>query len=178
MRRLSLIAAPDGGVWRKHRADEMIPLGEYGALPLAATILHPIASNVHEKADDRSLVLMIHAGAIRVLWMGDAGFVTEKELLARHVPLRCDILIRNQHSADASGLTELLLAARPQVIISSNDPTLAEEQMPTRVRAYCQEKGIPLFDLGIGGSVGITFEKDRASLQAFGDGQTATVNAR
>lgn len=178
MKRLALIAKPGGAVWRTHAVDETIPLGEPAAFPVSATILHPIPTDLHEKADDRSLVLLIRAGPFRILWLGDAGFMTEKALLERHAQVQCDILIRNQHSADVSGLTELLLAAQPQAIISSNDPTLSEEQLPSRIRTYCETHHIPLFDLSTTGSVGITFENGQATLQAFANSQSLTVRPR
>lgn len=175
LRQLSLLAAPGGEVWRRHGIDEAIHLGDPAPLLVTATVLHPQASDVHEKADDRGLVLMLSVGGMRVLWLGDAGFMTEKRLLERRVSLRCDLLIRNQHSADISGLPELLLAAQPQAVISSNDAWLVEEKLPERVRTFCAAKGVPLFDLGACGSVGITFHGDEARLRAFGSGQTATI---
>ncbi|MDZ4289572.1 MAG: ComEC/Rec2 family competence protein [Prosthecobacter sp.] len=175
LRQLSLLAPPGGAVWRRHGIDEEIYMGDPAPLLVTATVLHPQAADVHEKADDRGLVLMIRVGQMRVLWLGDAGFMTEKRLLERQVPLRCELVIRNQHSADTSGLPELLLAARPQAVISSNDAWLVEEHLPERLRAFCAKQGIPLFDLGACGSVSIRVEAEQARLEAFSNGQTATI---
>ncbi|HYF34926.1 MAG TPA: ComEC/Rec2 family competence protein [Prosthecobacter sp.] len=171
LRQLSLITPPDGEVWRRHNIGEQLLLGE----GVTATVLHPRTEDLYEKADDRGLVLMLQVGGIQILWLGDAGFMTEKKLLERASPLRCDLLIRNQHSADVSGLPELLLAARPQAVISSNDAWLAEERMPERLRVFCAQEGMTLFDMGTCGSVGISFTGSEARLEAFANGQKATV---
>eukprot|EP01031_Cornospumella_fuschlensis_P051520 gene51520-63006_t len=109
LRQLSLLASPDSALWRRHGVDDEIYLGDPAPLRVTARVLHPQGVDVYEKADDRGLVLMIRAGDLRILWLGDAGFMTEKRLLERHAPVECDVLIRNQHTADLSGLTELLL---------------------------------------------------------------------
>jgi beta-lactamase superfamily II metal-dependent hydrolase len=110
-----------------------------------------------------------------VLWLVDAGFITEKKLLERRVPLACDILIRGQHSADISGLTELLIAAHPQVIISSNDSRFPEQTLPERVRDFCKTQKIQLLDLEVSGSVNIGVTQTGAEVTAFRSGQEIII---
>ncbi len=178
LKKLSQTVQPDGPVWQRHRIDDVITLAEGGEIPVTAQVLHPSGTDLHEKADDRSLVLLIRAGPFRILWLNDAGFVTEKRLLERRAPVRCDILVRHQHSADFSGLTELLLAAQPQAVISSNDAYRTQELLPQRVRDFCQSARIPLFDLEADGGVGIEFRPAEAVLKAHLSGQTVILHPR
>lgn len=121
---------------------------------------------------------MIRAGGFRVLWLSDAGFIAEKKLLERKVPLECDILVRHQHNADFSGLTELLLAAKPQLILSSNDVYRLEEVLPQRLRDFCAEHQIPLFDLEVDGSVGMQFQANEAQVKSHLSGRSLTLKAK
>lgn len=165
--------------WSKHSQDAQIALGGQNSIPVTATVLHPMQTDLHDKADDRSLVLLIEIGRLRVLWLDDAGFITEKKLLARRLPVRCDILVRSQHETDWSGLPELLSAAQPQAVISANDSRFIEQMLPERVRNFCAGKGIALFDLEVCGSVGMKFsDSTRAELTAFRNGQKLTVRVR
>jgi len=173
--RLAQKVAVDSRGWHRHRMDDVIDIQPGGLAPATATVLYPMLSDLSEKADDRGLVLMMRLGRLRVLWLGDAGFITEKKLLERRVPLACDILIRGQHSADISGLTELLIAAHPQVIISSNDSRFPEQTLPERVRDFCKTQKIQLLDLEVSGSVNIGVTQTGAEVTAFRSGQEIII---
>lgn len=178
LRALSQTIQPDGPLWKRHSLNEVIPLGFHNGRAFTAQVLHPGPADLYEKANDRALVLLIQAGEFRVLWLSDAGFITEKRLLERNAPIRCDILVRHQHNADFSGLTELLLAAQPQAVISSNDGYRIEEMLPQRIRDHCQRYQIPLFDLEACGSVGIEFRDRQAVLKGYLSDQSITIQPR
>ncbi len=173
--RLAQKVPVDSRGWHRHRMDDVIDIQPGGLAPASATVLYPMLSDLSEKADDRGLVLMMRLGRLRVLWLGDTGFITEKKLLERRVPLACDILIRGQHSADISGLTELLIAAHPQVVISSNDSRFPEQTLPQRVRDFCTAHKIQLFDLEVSGSVNIGVTQAGAEVSAFRIGQEIII---
>lgn len=158
--------------WHRLSADGRIEIQGGAALPVYADVLYPLQQDDAEKADDRGLVLMLHVGQLRLLWLGDAGFITEKKLIDRGADLTCDVVIRGQHSADFSGLTEILVKAKPQVLISVNDSRFSEETLPPRLRDYCLSKKIELFDLEISGSVGISITGAGAEVTAFRNGQS------
>jgi beta-lactamase superfamily II metal-dependent hydrolase len=121
---------------------------------------------------------MLQLGQTRVLWLGDAGFITEKRLLEHREDLRCDVLVRGQHPVDPGGLTELLNAAQPRVIIHSSDSRFLEETIPPRVREYCEQKHVTLFDLEISGSVGIGITAHGARLRAHRSGEEIFLPAQ
>lgn len=177
LRKLSALYKPDSSTWLRHGLKDRIHFSENASGAATARVLHPSADDRYEKADDRGLVLLLELEGFKILYLSDAGFVTEKALLARQADLRCDILIRHQHSADFSGLTEFLQAARPRVIVSSNDPYLPEEKMPRRVAAYAAQQGVPLFDLASDGSVNIQLGRGAARLRAHASGQEAALQA-
>ena len=170
-------AKVDSAAWHRHRAGDRIPFSKTSS---AATIsvLHPLSTDLYDRSDDRGLVLMLQLGQTRVLWLGDAGFITEKRLLEHREDLRCDVLVRGQHPVDPGGLTELLNAAQPRVIIHSSDSRFLEETIPPRVREYCEQKHVTLFDLEISGSVGIGITAHGARLRAHRSGEEIFLPAQ
>jgi ComEC/Rec2-related protein len=167
----------DSLAWHRYQAEDRIEIQGGDAMPVHAAVLYPLLQDDAEKADDRGLVLMLHVGKMRILWLADAGFVTEKKLIERGLDLTCEVVVRGQHSADFSGLTEILVHARPRVLISANDSRFPEETLPLRLRDYCTSHQIHLFDLEIAGSVQLGFTGTGAELKAFRSGQTASIGA-
>ncbi len=101
-------------------------------LPLATGTLLPINDHAHwevlftprnstfslSEADNRYLILRLHAHGWKVLFMADAGFATEKALLSMpSINLASDILIKGHHNIDASDLSEFLTFVNPQAIV-------------------------------------------------------------
>lgn len=167
LKKLSQKVTPGSPKWQLHGVNTTLNLTNSLNTPLIVEILYPGPTDLYEKANDRGLILMIHAGDFRVLWLNDAGFIAEKKLLERKLPIACDILVRHQHNADISGLTELLMEANPQVILSSNDAYRLEEMLPRRLRDYCTQHEIPLFDLETDGSVGMLFRDNEAQMKSY-----------
>jgi competence protein ComEC len=145
-----------------------------------ASVLYPPKQHLHDKGDDRALVLLIELDGFRILWCNDAGFITEKALMGRHLlkSLRCDVLIRNQHATDYSALPEFLLAARPRIIVTSNVPFLAEQTMPRSVADHARKKRTTLLDQDVEGAVIISVEGDRLTASGFVTGHSVTIHRR
>ncbi len=167
----------DSVAWHRYQAEDRIEIQGGDAMPVHAEVLYPLLQDDAEKADDRGLVIKLHVGKMRVLWLADAGFITEKKLVERGADLTCDVVVRGQHSADFSGLTEILVHAKPRVLISSNDSRFPEESLPSRLRDYCASHQIHLFDLEIAGSVQLSFTDSGAELKAFRNGQMAFIGS-
>lgn len=178
LKQLAKQIPPDSPIWKRHGVNDTIMMSRPDDLLVAAHVLYPESHDLYEKANDRGLVLLIQMGAFKILWLNDAGFITEKRLLERHAPVQCDILIRNQHNADFSGLAELILAAKPQAVITSNDSYEVEEKLPQRLREHCGKEHIRLFDLEITGSVGIEIWQDQATLKPFRSGESSVIQPR
>ncbi|MDB6119868.1 MAG: hypothetical protein JWO08_3649 [Verrucomicrobiaceae bacterium] len=139
--------------------------------------LYPTPADLYNKGDDRALVLRIDCGKMRVLWCNDAGFITEKHLLAR-LPaseLASQVIVRNQHASDASALPEFLLAVKPRLIITSNTPGDVEQRMPPHLQTHSQEHGITLFDQSETGMVKLQLWRDHAEAKAWLTGKVVTL---
>jgi competence protein ComEC len=121
--------------------------------PARLTALYPTPNDRHPVGDDRGLVSSIELGHLRLLWLADAGFVTETALLNRKEDIRCDILLHGLHANDISGTYDFLAAAAPRLIIAygiQNDPTL---RLPQSIRRYAQDQNIPLLTLPDSGGI-------------------------
>ncbi|MCC7080783.1 MAG: DNA internalization-related competence protein ComEC/Rec2 [Burkholderiales bacterium] len=84
-------------------------------------ILHPPAGHesLRRKANDRSCVLRVQAGATRVLIAGDIEARSERELLARDKRQRAHILIAPHHGSTTSSTPEFVAAVHPDVAVFS-----------------------------------------------------------
>ena len=140
-----------------------------------AEILYPPDDEYSRIADDRSSVVMLTCRGWRVLFMGDAGFRTEKWLLENGADIHCDILIKNWHGSDASGLPEFLGAASPSALIASNGTLLVGEAMPPGFADSAEALGIRVLDQAETGAVTILFGKDTLELRPFLEGEPVSI---
>ncbi|MEM1442140.1 MAG: ComEC/Rec2 family competence protein, partial [Verrucomicrobiota bacterium] len=83
-------------------------------------VLAPDPDSPGRLADDHSLVFAVEYGEMRILLTSDAGFETEKQLLASGKDLSADVWIRGQHTDSPSGLPAFVEAVSPRVVISSS----------------------------------------------------------
>ncbi len=165
LRRLTRLTAPDGPVWQRLDLEAVTDLG--GA---RATVLHPGHGDRHEKADDRGLVLRLEHAGLRLLWLADAGYLTSRRLMERHASLVCDIVILSRHGSDPEGLSDLLAAAAPRIVLLGATGTATDAGPNERLRTFCAAHGIALWELEATGSVGIDFRDGAALLTAFRGG--------
>lgn len=127
--------------------------------PARLTVLYPGMQDANGLADDRGLVARMELGGLRILWMADAGFVSETALLDRREDLSCDVLIRGAHETDVHGTGAFLKAASPSVIVtagSADDPALA---LPRSVSQYSKDNEVPLLVLPECGEVRVWFDE-------------------
>jgi ComEC/Rec2-related protein len=164
-------------MWKIHtsqmeqgRAIEKLQAGDrrdFGRV--TAQVLYPTAKDLHDKADDRALIIRLDCVGFSILWCNDAGFIAEKALLER-LPaeaLHCDVLLRNQHATDWSALTEFLLAVNPKAIVTSNSPTIDSERVPEHVVDYCTRHEVHLFDQSLCGMVRLEIQPHEMQLRAW-----------
>lgn len=131
------------------------------------------------RADDNSLVLRLHCSGWRILFMGDAGFETEKWLL-EHLPdrLASDVVVKGQHGSDLSGLEEFLLAVDPQTVVASNRAFPAGEKISPEWREMLQTRRVVLFDQQQSGGVEIFVGPDSLKIKGYLNGQSLTLSRR
>jgi competence protein ComEC len=142
-------------------------------------VLYPSLNDLHDKADDRALILQTQLAGWRVLWMSDAGFITEKALLQRYPQsaLRSDVLIRSCHSHDFSSLPEFLLAVKPRLIIHTQDQQDLREKTPATLLQYAKKAGVPCLNLETSGSIQLDFFVKKLHIHRHREDQTLTLDA-
>jgi competence protein ComEC len=121
-------------------------------------------------ADDRCAVFMLACRGVRILFMNDAGFVTEKALLAGGADLDADILVKGRHGSDYSGLPEFINAVRPECVVFTNGDFPASEIVAPEWKRMLQDKGIRFFDQARSGAVIIRIDDDATRVRAFCEG--------
>lgn len=109
--------------------------------------------------DDNGLVLRICSESSRVLLTADAGFITEKTLLAanRFEDLRSDVLIKGWNRDDYSGLPEFLAAVSPTLIVATNHDFPPRERISENWRKQVNLARLRLFDQQETGAVILEF---------------------
>ena len=95
---------------------------------ITLNVLFPPDGYDARSSDDKALVLRLdiagprEKGRSSVLFMSDAGFITEHWLLehASGEELQCTVLVKGMHGKDLSGTPEFLEAVRPATIVASS----------------------------------------------------------
>ncbi|MCF7785473.1 MAG: ComEC/Rec2 family competence protein [Prosthecobacter sp.] len=145
---------------RKLHADEQVTLSDAREFKIEAQVLYPTQQVQNDRGDDRSMVLMVHLGPWRVLWISDTGWHAEKALCSNSVDLHCDVLIRSQHEVDLSTSAEFLLKTHPQIILCGSDARAVETTLPDSLIQRAKELNIPLLDSWSTGSIDLQFHQD------------------
>ena len=136
---------------KKLIAGDSIPLSREASLHC----LHPSATSRSMRGDDRAMVLMARLHGWRLLWMSDAGWITEQALRESGQDLRCDVLLTSGHETDASGTEDFLIAAQPRLVIRGSRGFTRDGATAPKdtLAAWCAREGIPLLQTTGAGSV-------------------------
>lgn len=85
-------------------------------------VLSPCGALLRDGRNDvneNSVVVMLRYGGFRMLFMGDAGFETERRLLARGLDLRADVLKIGHHGSAYASSAAFVAAVRPRLALVS-----------------------------------------------------------
>lgn len=82
-------------------------------------ILSPETGEANEDRNEESLVMRYEESGFSVLFMGDAGEVTEKKLLAQGQVTNVDVLKTGHHGSVSASCPEFLTAADPEAALIS-----------------------------------------------------------
>jgi competence protein ComEC len=134
-------------------------------------ILFPPAGFAVSMSDDQSLVVQVSLKNAKVLFMSDAGYATEKALLASRVDLRSDILVKGQHRSGNSGSDAFLDAVRPRLIVATSRDFPQQERISDEWAERVRSRGITLFRQDETGAVELEFEPDGWRARAFVTGE-------
>lgn len=130
-------------------------------------VLYPTEKVEMSIADDKAIVLLIHAGKTRILLMSDGGPPTERWLLENSSDkISADILIKNASIHRPSSESDFLSAVSPKVVISG-----AEEYqdlgITERFSTELAASGIRHFRQGDVGAVTIRIYPERCEISSF-----------
>lgn len=139
------------GTFRELRnlaAKAQIPVIEAGGgmtLPIVGgTSIEVLSGGVQSmgRGDDRGLVIRIHHHGWRILYTADAGYSTEKRLLAEGRDLAADVWICGRNGSDLTGHDAFVNAVSPQVLIATDRRYPVGESIPPLWRQWLESEGI------------------------------------
>lgn len=128
-------------------------------------ILHaPVELAGDGRADDTGLVVRLHWHGWKILFTGDAGYITETRLLDSGLNLSADVIITGRNRDDFTGREGFYRAVSPRAIISSNARFPEGERIPGAWFAMTRSLGITTFDQQQTGAVTLTLDGDKLIL--------------
>ena len=119
------------------------------------------------RADDRGLVLRIWQRGWRILMTADAGYETERALLASGQDLGADVWICGRNAQDSMGQDHFVEAVSPLVVIATESAYPAEEQIPLTWRRWLERKGVHFFSQKEHGAVFVVPDKDKLTVSSY-----------
>jgi competence protein ComEC len=138
-----------------------------------AHVLFPPRNFSSPIADDQAYVIhTLVAPATWILFMSDSGIKTEQALLASHLNLQSDIIIKGQHNSGESGSEAFLDATRPRLIIATSRDFPGYERISDAWAENLRARGIKLFRQDETGAVILRFRPDGWEAQSYFTGET------
>lgn len=122
-------------------------------------------------ADNRCAVLRLHWHGWRILFTGDAGFLTEKLLLGKGADVAADVWVTGRHRMDPGGTAEFVAAVAPRVVVATHAAFPPEERVPEPWRAGLESRGIEVFHQGDCGAVTLRADALRLTAAGFVNGK-------
>ena len=140
-------------------------------------VLHaPIELSGKGRADDSGLVILLHWHGWKIMFTGDAGFITETRLLASGMNLEADVIISGRNRGDFTGHEAFYKAVSPQLIISSHADFPENERIPESWFALTEALGIITIDQRQSGAVTLRIEERKLVITpTLASAQTITL---
>jgi beta-lactamase superfamily II metal-dependent hydrolase len=144
---------------------------------VTANVLFPPPGFSSLIADDQAYVIHLLIGsAASILFMSDSGIKTEQTLLASHLNLHSDIIVKGQHHSGQSGSEAFLDAARPRLIIATSRDFPDHERISDAWAEDLQRRGIKLFRQDQAGAVILRYGHDSWEAQSYLTGEIFRSN--
>lgn len=140
---------------------------------MTAQVLFPPPNVNSPISDDQAYVVhVLVAPTTWILFMSDSGIKTEQALLASHLNLHSDIIIKGQHHSGESGSEAFLDATRPRLIIATSRDFPSYERIGDAWAENLQKRGIKLFRQDETGAVILQFRQNDWEAQSYFTGET------
>jgi competence protein ComEC len=139
---------------------------------VTGSVLFPPRGFTAITADDQALVVQLTLKTVKVLFVSDSGYPTEKALLGSRADIQSDILVKGQHHSGRSALDAFLSAVQPRLIIATSRDFPPAERIPDEWAEQVRAKGIKLFRQDETGAVQLDFGPDQWQARTYVTGET------
>jgi len=125
------------------------------------------------------MVLMLHWKDWKILWLGDAGRLSEEEMLRSGIDLKADLIVAGFHESDFSLTQPFLEVVGPQALILPRVPGSAMDAYRSDQRETWHEAPFQVIDRAETGGLTITVDEDGAMIiRGFLDGSVTRLPPR
>jgi ComEC/Rec2-related protein len=131
--------------------------------------------NWHQRADDRVMPVRLHWHGWKILFMGDAGWATERAMLESGADFSADVIVAGRHGHDATLGDRFVEASGARAIVATHERFPAAQRIPESWRRHCEARGIAVFHQGESGAVAIFRDAGHLRLRGHLDGRTARL---
>lgn len=138
--------------WKPQKNDRL----EFGNGVYAEILLSPHDAPAGSLADDRALVFMMHWDDWKILWLGDAGRLSERAMLASGVDLKADVIVAGLHQSDISLTESFVREVDPQVIVIPRRGGIEMDGFRERQRRLWEKAGVKTIDQAVTGGLTVT----------------------
>lgn len=129
----------------------------------------------HDLADNRVMPVRLHWRGWRILFMGDAGWTTERAMLASGADLGADVIVAGRHGHDLSLGSAFLDATGARAIVATHADFPPDQRIPPGWLAACEARGIAVLHQGRSGAVTATLHDGALRLRGYVDGRVVEL---
>ncbi len=119
---------------------------DLGGGAFCEVLLSPLDGDLGSVADDHCLVLMMRWKTWKLLWLSDAGRLSEEAMLASGTDLKADVIVAGQHETDFSLTPDFLDAVSPRLIVTGRPAGSEMDAIREMQRKKWRKQGIRILD--------------------------------
>jgi len=152
---------------------------DFGNGARAEVLLSPHDGAIGSLADDRILILMLHWQGWKILWLGDAGRLSEQALVESGADLKADVIVAGSHESDLSLTDSLLSAVDPQGLILPRPPGSEVDGYRESQRKKWKHRKFAIIDQKDTGGLTVTISSDGTMLfSGYLDGSEVRIGKK
>ncbi len=141
-------------------------------------LISPHDVELGSEADDRALVMMLHWRGWRILWLGDAGRLSEMWLVENGVDVKADLIVAGCHETDLSLVDPFLKAVDAQAVIVPRLPGGEMDAMRAQRTGMLQKRKMKVIDQKVTGGLTVTLRDGELVIRGFVDGSETRLRGR
>lgn len=152
---------------------------EFSESAWAEVLLSPLEETAGSLADDQVLVFRLHWDGWKILWMSDAGRMSEDLLIESGVDLKADVIVAGCHASDIHLTEPFISAVNPQLMVVGRDSDAEYVWARPRQMEIWGHHGVAVIDQGESGGITVTVDGDgRLVFDGFADGRKTLLERR